>query len=190
MKKSPRHAGEIRRAFTLIELLVVIAIIAILAALLLPVLSRAKNSASKVTDLNNLKQIMVAVHVYASDGADVLPPPNWDGGDGLGWLYDVDHSASGPARFRLEGRLLWPTLREAKVYVCPSDDLSPWVDVPGGGEHLKRSYRFPDDLSGTPLAGIPAPSGTVLLVEAGMPGPQVSQWTWSWEAWVGTLPAQ
>ena len=53
------------RAFTLIELLVVIAIIAILAAMMLPVLSRAKNSASKVTDINNLHQIMIALQTFA-----------------------------------------------------------------------------------------------------------------------------
>jgi prepilin-type N-terminal cleavage/methylation domain-containing protein len=60
------------RAFTLVELLVVIAIIGILAGLLLPVLSKAKSSAGKATDLNNLKQIMVAIHLYASDNGDVL----------------------------------------------------------------------------------------------------------------------
>jgi prepilin-type N-terminal cleavage/methylation domain-containing protein len=121
-----------RRAFTLIELLVVIAIIAILAALLLPVLSRAKNHAGKVTDLNNFKQIMVAVHLYADDNNDVLPPPNWDQGrvtmdDGKshpGWLYAVTAGVSGPPRFNLEKGLLWPTLRTPKVYVCPNDDLT------------------------------------------------------------------
>src|ERR1035441_4726538 len=60
-------------AFTLIELLVVIAIIGILAALLLPALSRAKNSASKVTDINNLHQIMIAVQTFAADNEDALP---------------------------------------------------------------------------------------------------------------------
>jgi prepilin-type N-terminal cleavage/methylation domain-containing protein len=114
-----------RRAFTLIELLVVIAIIGILAALLLPALAKAKNSAGKVTDLNNLKQIMVAVHVYTSDSGDVLPPPNWDGGVATvpGWLYTVDSSLSGPSRFNLEGGLFWPTLHQAKIYVCPNDNL-------------------------------------------------------------------
>ena len=121
-----------KRAFTLIELLVVIAIIAILAALLLPVFSRAKNNAGKVTDLNNLKQIMLAVHLYAGDNNDVLPEPNWDQGsatmdDGKshpGWLYTVAAGVSGPQRFNLEKGLLWPTLHAPKVYVCPNDDLT------------------------------------------------------------------
>ena len=95
-----RHA----RAFTLIELLVVIAIIGILAAMLLPVLSHAKNSASKVTDINNLRQIMIAVHTFAADNEDALPQPNWDGGAAgspKGWLYEVDSSATGTNRFKV-----------------------------------------------------------------------------------------
>jgi prepilin-type N-terminal cleavage/methylation domain-containing protein len=116
------------RAFTLIELLVVIAIIAILAALLLPALSKAKNDASKATDLNNLKQIMVAVHLYAADDTDVLPPPNWDNGGfnalqgtNTGWLYAVNLNATGTNRFQINTGLLWPVLQQAKIYVCPMD---------------------------------------------------------------------
>jgi len=113
-----------RRAFTLIELLVVIAIIGILAALLMPALSRAKNQAGKATDLNNLKQIMLALHLYASDDGDVLPSANWDNGGGSlpGWLY----RPGGLINFDATTGQLWPLLRNAKIYVCPNDNLQMW----------------------------------------------------------------
>jgi len=124
---------KLNRAFTLIELLVVIASIGILSAMLLSVLSKAKNNASKATDLNNLKQIMVALHLYTADDGDVLPPPNWDSGgftdpndpngNGTyaGWLYKPDLAATGTDRFKLKTGLFWDTLRNPEIYLCPMD---------------------------------------------------------------------
>ena len=76
MKQFPVKKG-IRSAFTLIELLVVIAIIAILAALRLPALTSANNRHYAVTDINNVKQTMLAMTMYCTDNNDYLPQPGW-----------------------------------------------------------------------------------------------------------------
>lgn len=53
--------------FTLVELLVVVAIIAILAALLLPVISRAKQKAHKAVCISNLHQLGIGLQSFVAD---------------------------------------------------------------------------------------------------------------------------
>lgn len=70
-----------RRAFTLVELLVVIAIIAILTGLLLPTLIGGKERAKRTACKSNIRQLLIASHLYANDNEQLLPNGTCDSGD-------------------------------------------------------------------------------------------------------------
>jgi prepilin-type N-terminal cleavage/methylation domain-containing protein len=71
-----------KKGFTLIELLTVMIIIGILLGLLLPGIFRVKDDALTTKCANNLRQISVALHLYALDHGGEFPP---DGGPGSSW---------------------------------------------------------------------------------------------------------
>ena len=72
MNRNPARTTK-RLAFTLVELLVVIGIIALLMSILLPTLSKARESAKKVQCQSNLKQIATAIIMYADANKGCLP---------------------------------------------------------------------------------------------------------------------
>jgi prepilin-type N-terminal cleavage/methylation domain-containing protein/prepilin-type processing-associated H-X9-DG protein len=137
LKLFPRHGVSLimkktRRAFTLLELLVVIAIIAILAALLLPVLTRAKQRAQGVLCLNSGKQIMMAMVLYGSEYNDFFPPNPDDGNTNRGYNWcSGDASIGGPDEFNPDV-LKDPSLSllitylggDTSLFHCPGDRRS------------------------------------------------------------------
>jgi prepilin-type N-terminal cleavage/methylation domain-containing protein/prepilin-type processing-associated H-X9-DG protein len=129
-KKAKHHVEKLRGqpgsgAFTLIELLVVIAIIAILAALLLPTLARSKREALRIKCLANLKQLIVATHMYAGDSRDYLPPniPDSDSGWVGGDVQPATPSSDVTNYLILEKSVLYTYSPNVKIYQCPGDQF-------------------------------------------------------------------
>ncbi|MFH2068567.1 MAG: DUF1559 domain-containing protein [Candidatus Omnitrophota bacterium] len=101
-----------KKGFTLVELLVVIAIIAILAALLLPAFSRAREKGRQAVCINNLKQLYLALELYANAYNETYPRAAgtiaWD-------EVDVDDGTYGWMQ------QIFPYVQNKKIYKCPSD---------------------------------------------------------------------
>ena len=163
---APHHPASRRilaGGFTLVELLVVIAIISILSALLLPALSKAKSRARGVICENNLRQLNLCWHLYATDNNDLLVPNNSvatisTGTNpppgamtrGVSWCPGFNARMEGEPTNIISG-MLYTYNTSVAIYHCPAD-LSQ-LEAPDGQPlpTLRwRSYNMSQSVNGYP----------------------------------------
>jgi type II secretory pathway pseudopilin PulG len=107
-------------AFTLVELLVVIGIIAILIGVLLPALSKARDKANRVVCLSNMRELSMALRLYAAQNKDQVPIGYMDQ-QNFNWF--VNWNNSNGTKVSLLGLLpLTKLAQNPKVFYCPSVD--------------------------------------------------------------------
>ncbi len=188
-------ARSLRRAgFTLVELLVVIGIIAMLIALLLPALSKARESARMAVCASSLRQLHLASVSYANDNRGFLPPAHVDfiSKDLHRW-HGIRASMSLP--FDFNGSPLRRYLQTPAIKQCPSFEFTT-----GGFEESAGGYGYNERFLGSSIeqatgsitwaqleanyvnrpakiAMIRKPSDTIMFADAALAAPNVIEYS-------------
>jgi prepilin-type processing-associated H-X9-DG protein/prepilin-type N-terminal cleavage/methylation domain-containing protein len=158
-------ANRRKTAFTLVELLVVIGIISVLIAMLLPALNRAREAAKTVACASNMRQVMLAIQMYANDNRGYYPGILYKGTVtnlgitnvfSMNWL---DHAQT--LGLLLGGLRYLPNRYQASAYMngefsvralrCPADPNTYGKNPSGSTPAMCWSYDYRESTSGDPI---------------------------------------
>ena len=128
------------RGFSLVELVVVMAIITVLAAIMFPMIFTAREAARRRVCMSNLRQIGMALQMYAGDHGGRLPPvPRGEKSAAeMDMICVLDASESVKARFGIDhtvADVLMPYVGNREIFRCPSyaPPEAPWDECPRWG---------------------------------------------------------
>jgi prepilin-type N-terminal cleavage/methylation domain-containing protein/prepilin-type processing-associated H-X9-DG protein len=189
------------KGFTLIELLVVIAIIAILAAILFPVFGNARRNAMRASCLANVKQLTLAMKMYAADNDNTFCPvcADWDrttaganvnmrADNVSAWYTTFPINADGTHGFcKCWADLIYGYVKSYKIFICPSRPKEGTVGWPflggtlyadkplGYGSNFDMSQEtdptYPATAPGDDVLGNPSKFNTSNYSEDQIPNP-------------------
>jgi prepilin-type N-terminal cleavage/methylation domain-containing protein/prepilin-type processing-associated H-X9-DG protein len=166
----PDQSVGSRRGFTLIELLVVMAVLLILAAILLPVLTGAREAARQTHCASSLQQIGRALQSYVDDHDGCYPP-----GRVQTTAREDDEKDEEVGDWE---DAIQPYAKNNPLYRCPDD--------PSPAEFFEKSYTLNGSFAeGLPESAVTYPAATILVADRrntlqNLDQPAVFNW-WRWQ---------
>ena len=155
--------------FTLIELLVVICVVVVLFSILLPVLNSTREKARRISGMNNLRQMGVAIINYANSNTEGYFPNSGSDADG-----------------RTAGSLamLSDSLKDTAVLMDPSSGRSSaksWSEFMNCDYAYVKGFSFSSTASDSAIvlnkSNIHVNYGNVLFADGHVIGFKGSDWT-------------
>ncbi|RRJ97253.1 DUF1559 domain-containing protein [Opitutaceae bacterium TAV4] len=173
------------KAFTLIELLTVIAIIGILAAIIVPTVGRVRQSARSAQCISNLRQIGMAITLYAEEDKQQYPWGFISTGS-IRWSHTIqNHLASQSGK-----------KTPSEIFRCPTESIK--LDYNDSDNKRNTNYagnsrlmwEMKDNRSRRKIGDVVRPSQVILVADGTVDASGGSDWGFFYQAGVDKKDTQ